>query len=674
MNGFFKVKQEADVSVLQDATGTLDSLLRSPRPQTISIDYETTGVNPFRKGHRIVSCAFCVDEPKLKPRAFLMEDRKVLTLWKKVLGDESIRKVAHNLKFEHIWGEWCLGTKTNGWEWDTMIAAHVLDNSRGITGLKMQAKIHFGAEDYANGVKDLLTAAKDSGHGANEFNLLQGTHLDAEQTEELLKYNGMDTFYTMLLYRMQKKQIRDSGLEEAYRLFHNGILTLSDVQLNGIRVDVEYLSAMYEMLETECITKENALWCLPELIAWKKKYGKNTNVNSSRQLAAILLETIGPEKLQVTLKGNYSVNNEVLEQINTPLTRLILEIRSLKKARDTYVSSLLEEQVDGLIRPSFSLHFVSTYRGSCSNPNFQNLPAHDPVYGPMIRKAVFPLLPEHQIGEVDYSGLEVRVACCYHKDPEMQKYIEDQTKDMHRDTACKCFMLKPEQITKEIRFVGKNKFVFPEFYGAYWKTIAPAMWRAAKEIMLPDGMPLLDHLRVKGITTLGELEDFKKNGKVYSRPKTDDCFYSHIQRIEVWFWIKKFKTYAAWRKKWHDRYMEKKSFRFLSGFRCTGEMRRNEVINFPVQGTAFHCLLWSLIQLHQWLEVNEMETKIIGTVHDSIVFSFHPDEVQTVLKKVQKVMCEDVRCHWPWIIVPLAVEAEIAPPGKSWAEMEPIKI
>jgi hypothetical protein len=289
----------------------------------------------------------------------------------------------------------------------------------------------------------------------------------------------------------------------------------------------------------------------------------------------------------------------------------------------------------------------------------------------MIRRGILPCKSEHQLGEVDYSGLEVRIAACYHKDPAMIAYINDPAKDMHRDMACRCFFLKAAQVTKPIRFISKNSFVFPEFYGAYWKSIAPAMWEAAGAQVLAGKTTLQQHLQAHGVAGLGTL---KMDEKGYFHPATNDCFYAHIQRIEIWFWTKKFPVYAAWRKSWYDSYLTRGSFRTLTGFRCRGEMRRTEVINLPIQGSAFHCLLYSLIQIQQWLVANEMETRLIGEIHDSLLFSFHPDEVQMVLKKAQKVMCEDVRRHWPWICVNLAVEAEIAPPGKSWAEMAPIKI
>jgi hypothetical protein len=227
--------------------------------------------------------------------------------------------------------------------------------------------------------------------------------------------------------------------------------------------------------------------------------------------------------------------------------------------------------------------------------------------------------------------------------------------------------LPKKQVTKSIRFLGKNGFVFPEFYGSYWVSIAPELWKSAAKEKLPCGTLLLDHLKSKGIEELGELVE---DDRGFFKPATVDCFYAHVRRIEIWLWTKKFYRYASWRKRWYDDYLDSKdrSFTSLTDFRYKGEMRRTEVINIPIQGSAFHCLLWSLIKIQDWLTRNKMKTKIIGEIHDSILFNFVPGELVSVLRKTREVMTVDVRKHWPWIITPLAVEAEVAPPGKSWDE------
>ena len=91
-------------------------------------------------------------------------------------------------------------------------------------------------------------------------------------------------------------------------------------------------------------------------------------------------------------------------------------------------------------------------------------------------------------------------------------------------------------------------------------------------------------------------------------------------------------------------------------------------------GSAFHCLLWSFIQMDKWLIANKMDTKLIGQIHDSMILDVHPDERTAVVEKIKQITCKDLSNHWAWIIVPLNVDLDIAPVDGSWAEKEPYKL
>lgn len=97
-------------------------------------------------------------------------------------------------------------------------------------------------------------------------------------------------------------------------------------------------------------------------------------------------------------------------------------------------------------------------------------------------------------------------------------------------------------------------------------------------------------------------------------------------------------------------------------------MQRNDVSNYPVQGAAFHCLLWSLIQVNKELKAAGLSTLIVGQIHDSIVLDVVPEELEQVLAIVRRVMCVEIRKAWPWIIVPLDVDVEITDIDASWFE------
>ncbi|KKL05637.1 hypothetical protein LCGC14_2604030, partial [marine sediment metagenome] len=137
--------------------------------------------------------------------------------------------------------------------------------------------------------------------------------------------------------------------------------------------------------------------------------------------------------------------------------------------------------------------------------------------------------------EVDYSGLEVRIAACYHQDPNMLKYINNPASDMHGDMAKQIFKLPKldKAITehKVLRDAAKNGFVFPEFYGDYYKNCAESMacnwgelpqsrWKEGQGIKMPEGY-LSDHLIAKGIKSYKQCElklefiNNWKHGRIY---------------------------------------------------------------------------------------------------------------------------------------------------------------
>jgi DNA polymerase I-like protein with 3'-5' exonuclease and polymerase domains len=105
-----------------------------------------------------------------------------------------------------------------------------------------------------------------------------------------------------------------------------------------------------------------------------------------------------------------------------------------------------------------------------------------------------------------------------------------------------------------------------------------------------------------------------------------------------------------------------------------GNFKKNEVINYPVQGSAFHWLLWSLIRLNKTLNKYKMKSVIIGQIHDSIVADVHKDELKTFLNITNKIMTVKIREYYKWIIVPLKIEAEISGVNESWYKLKGINI
>lgn len=446
---------------------------------------------------------------------------------------------------------------------------------------------------------------------------------------------------------------------KGYKLLHDGVVALSEVESNGIAVDTEYLEKTLVELDRRIRRMTMKLKECHEWTLWRKRFGNRAKLRSREQLAEILFEVMGHESPSKTDGGKHKADESALATVKSKFVKNYLKLTKLEKVHATYLTGIKRETYKGVLRPFFNLHNVKTFRSSSDTPNFQNMPVRNPVMGKLIRKALVPR-PGRVLIEIDYSGVEVRVAACYHKDPTMLKYILDTSTDMHRDMAAQCYMLKESEVQKNHRYCGKNKFVFPQFYGDYYINSAKALWESIDQMGLvgPSGEPLDAYLKAKGIKSRGAC--------IPSESPKDGTFEKHMKEVENDFWNRRFQVYGRWKKRWYQSYLETGGFETLTGFRIEGEMAKNDVINYPVQGSAFHCLLWSVIHVVQAIRKRKLKTLVVGQIHDSIVADVPVEEVEEYLELARDIMTVKIKKWAPWLIVPLDIESEIVPVGGSW--------
>lgn len=455
---------------------------------------------------------------------------------------------------------------------------------------------------------------------------------------------------------------------EAIKLLHEGCIALAAASRAGIGVDMEYCQNKFDHLGRQVTYYRKKLEKTSLIKEWRRAYPDTFNWESNEQLGDVVYNILGHEAKTLTEKGNPSTSQGSLEALGLPEIEDLVKMNRLLKARNTFLAGIMRETIqtpDGLWRlhPFFHLTRVTTFRSSSSDINFQNLPKRVKEIMKIVRRAFIPR-PGYQLAEIDFSGAEIRGAYCYHKDPEMLQELINPERDMHRDMAMECFKLTHEQMGHKgeagyatRRHCGKNKFVFPSFYGDYHVSIAGALWDEIDLLHLTtaDGTPMRDHLRSVGLGT------YKK-------------FEKHLKKVEDLFWNKRFPTYNKWRETWVKKYHKKGYVDTLTGFRCSGYMRRNQVINFPVQGVSFHMLLWSLIRLHQIMTRKRYRSRIIGQIHDSIVLELHPDETVEILQLAHHIMTVQLPKAWKWIKCPMEADADLAPIDGSWNTMKGFEI
>lgn len=168
-----------------------------------AFDYETTGLKPDAKGHKIYCCAVAVS-PDLVYTFMIPDKKKERKPFLNYLTNPKIKKISQNCKYEITWSKIILGVAVSNVERDTMLSSHLQDYRAGITGLKFQTYIRFGIIDYDSEISSYLIA-KDT----NSINTLHKLLKLPKGKKKMLKYCALDSIFTYRLAEMQLKEFEN---------------------------------------------------------------------------------------------------------------------------------------------------------------------------------------------------------------------------------------------------------------------------------------------------------------------------------------------------------------------------------------------------------------------------------------------------------------------------------
>lgn len=669
--------------------GYLQQLLDMAQERQIvaAIDWETTHIKPWYPGfQRIWSAAICVKHganeyssvafPVSYPGALTDEqERHVKDMLRAVLLHPNIFKLAHNLQFEHVWAQVILGVAVKNWLWCTMNGAHVLDVRKYYSGLKFQAYIHWGLEGYEEEAKKYMKT------GPGGINRLGDMPLD-----RLLLYNGLDALLCMWLYELQYISMeREPELHGAYNFFHEGLQALADATMHGVPTDELYYLEQRHSLTERMDALMGTLTTGEVANAYQERTGEALGIVnkdfSAKALRVVLFDILQLPKVKTTATGLASVDKEVLAKASgQPWVDALLEWRKLHKIVGTYIAQFEREIQEGWMHPWYPLHTTRSTRGSSMSPNFQNIPKREKEAKKITRQGVV-AQPGYRLCAVDYGAQEVRTAAILSNDPVLMEYCHQPDSDMHADVAHRIWHIAPEWISGGLRFHSKGGFVFSQFYGSYHVSCGLDMWEKCiiEPMMLdeyngqklaPEHHVLLkDHLISAGIITNdeGKQTKLKIRGKLETVPQQVADFVAHVKTVEGWFW-ERFAALRDWQNRMTHEYQRTGYVSMPFGFRRGGLLNNNKIYNTAIQGTAFHFLLWSYIQLHR-ISQQQWRSRLMGQIHDEMLYHMAEGEEQVVLDATVDVMERQIRERFDWISVPLVAEPEWSPVGGNWTQM-----
>ncbi len=518
-----------------------------------------------------------------------------------LLEDPAVPKAGHNIKYD-----WQVlrgaGVELAGVAYDAMLASFVLDPGRRSHSLDTLCLEHFG--------RAMQSAAELTGKGKSQIPFAE-VGVGAASS-----YCGAASATVLGLHDRLAPALRDIAMEPLLRDVELPLVrVLTDMEWEGIAIDAGVFARLSAELGTDLGRLEGEIGAVA---------GESVNLNSPRQLAAILFEKQQLPVLKRTKSGP-STDADVLEQLAAlghELPRLILEYRELQKLKSTYVDTLpaAVNRQTGRIHTTFNQTGAATGRLSSSDPNLQNIPIRTPR-GEAIRRGFVPRAGWGFL-VADYSQIELRLMAHLSGDPAFIEAFR-QGGDIHRQTAALIFGVPAEQVAPDMRARAKT-INFATIYGQ-----GPFALSRQLGISQDDAKSFI----ARYFERFAGVRAFLDRMVLLAREQ------GYVETI--------FKR---------RRYIPEIKDRNFN-MRAYGERNAQ---NSPLQGSAADLIKLAMIRIHAALAERKLRSRMLLQVHDELVFEVPPEELETMAALVR-----DAMEHVAELQVPLVVDIGV---GADWLD------
>ncbi|AXN31904.1 DNA polymerase I [Vibrio coralliilyticus] len=505
----------------------------------------------------------------------------VLGQLKPILEDDAQAKVGQNLKYDaSVLARY--GIEMKGIKHDTMLASYVYNSVGGkhdMDSLALRFLQHscISFEQIAGKGKKQLTF--------NQIELEQASPYAAEDADVTLR------LHNRLLANIEQ----DEKLKTIYEEVEVPLVpVLSRIERTGVLIDDMKLAAQSQEIALRLDELEQQAFEIAE---------QEFNMNSPKQLQAILFEKMGLPVVKKTPSGTPSTNEEVLQELalDYPLPKLILEYRGLAKLKSTYTDKLpkMINPETGRVHTSYHQAVTATGRLSSTDPNLQNIPIRNDE-GRRIRQAF--IAPHgYKIMAVDYSQIELRIMAHLSGDKALLDAFQ-QGKDIHAATAAEIIGVDIEQVSAEQRRRAKA-VNFGLIYGM-------SAFGLAKQLGIPRGeaQQYMDTYFERYPGVMQYMEDTRSAAAEQGYVETIFGRRLHLPEI---------KSRNGMRRKAAER----------------------AAINAPMQGTAADIIKKAMLLVDEWIESQgQGRVKLLMQVHDELVFEVQESALAEIESKVQELM------------------------------------
>ncbi len=514
------------------------------------------------------------------------------------LARSDVPVVAHGAKeLTHGLGERLL----SGLDLDTEIAAYLVDPGSQRYELEELARRYLGVD----------LQPSDDGEAQGTLDL-DG---DAAEGAALAERAGRRAAAVLRLADELREVLEARELTHLYDDIERPLVpVLAGMERLGIAVDLDFLDELSTDLTKERDRLESEI---------HGHAGEPFNVNSTKQLREVLFDRLDLTPVKRTPKGEPSTDADSLERLSEehPIVEQLLRYREVEKLRSTYADALPPLVADdGRIHTTFKQTGTTTGRISSERPNLQNIPIRT-ADGRVLRKA-FVAEAGNELLAADYSQIELRVLAHLADDPGLIEAFERDA-DIHTITAAAVFGVEEAAVDD-----GQRRFAKVVNYGLAYGMEAYGLGQRLG-IETEEAREILDSYFESFPNVAAFMDETVKDAR--TKGYTTTLFGRRRMLPEL----------------------SSDNFRIR-------QMGERMAQNAPVQGTAADIFKLAMIDLDRELSARSLETRMLLTVHDELVFEVPDAEVDDAVALVVEVMEAAAELR-----VPLKVDAHTGP---TWAD------